>query len=202
MAWAPDYISDVEFKNEYKNIPDSADDTKIAWAITTASRSVDDHCTQGAERQFGKVDEAEERLYTGFWSPERGRWVVEVDDFHTSTGLVVTVNGVAVTGSLALPLNAVKKGRPWGKLILPSDVQLCGEEGEVSVVAQWGWASVPVPVKQATALQANRLLARSSSPFGVAGSPENGSELRLLSKLDPDVVVSLKDYVRRGWRLG
>jgi hypothetical protein len=203
MAWAPDYLTETEFTEDYKGLADvdlNGDETVIAWAITTASRSVDDHCTQGHDRQFGKTDEPEERLYTATWSPDRGRWVVEMDDFHGA--VTVTVAGEAVIGSLALPLNAAKKSRPWEKLVLPKGTVLAGEEGEVSATATWGWASIPVAVKQATALQANRLLFRRSSPQGVAGSPETGSEVRLLSKVDPDVAVSLKDYVRRSWRLG
>jgi hypothetical protein len=45
-------------------------------------------------------------------------------------------------------------------------------------------------------LQASRFYARRDSPYGVAGSPDLGSEVRLLSKVDPDVAVSLADYVR------
>jgi hypothetical protein len=197
MAWAPDYISDEQLK-AYERISDENDDAMIAWAITTASRTVDDACSQGHDRQFGKVDAPEERLYAATWSSERRRWMVEVDDFHGAPA--VTVDGDTVTGAVALPRNAAQKGRPWEKLVLPSSVSLTGDE--VAVTAMWGWAAVPVAVEQATALQAARLLARRNAPFGVAGSPDVGSEMRLLAKADPDVVVALKNYVRRGWRLG
>jgi len=50
--------------------------------------------------------------------------------------------------------------------------------------------------KVATVLQANRLLKRRHAPFGVAGSPELGSELRLLARVDPDVAVSLRGLGR------
>lgn len=201
MAWAPDYLTDDQLKS-YERIADEVDDAQIAWAITTASRAVDEHCSQGHDRQFGIVDEPEERWYTARWSSHRRRWVVTVDDFQTTAGLVVTVGETVVSGPRLLPLNAAKKGRPWEQIVLPSDVDVCGEEGEVSAVALWGWATVPVAVEQATALQASRLLARRNSPFGVAGSPEAGSEFRLLAKVDPDVAVSLKNYVRRSWSIG
>jgi len=55
---------------------------------------------------------------------------------------------------------------------------------------------VPTTVKQATLLQASRVFARREAPFGVAGSPDMGSELRLLEKVDPDVAVMLVPYVR------
>jgi len=60
----------------------------------------------------------------------------------------------------------------------------------------WGWSAVPVPVKEATYLQASRFHSRRDSPYGIAGSPDQGSELRLLSRVDPDVAVSLSDFVR------
>jgi hypothetical protein len=134
---------------------------------------------------------------------------VDVDDFQTTTGLVVNLDldddgtySDAVTGFRKLPLNAQQKGRPWEHLVLPDGVDVCGEEGEVGVTVAWGWTTVPVAVEQATALQASRFLARRNAPFGVAGSPETGSEIRLLAKVDPDVAVSLKDYVRRAWGVG
>ena len=44
--------------------------------------------------------------------------------------------------------------------------------------------------------EASRWFARRNSPYGIAGSPEMGSELRLLAKLDPDVAVMLAGKVR------
>jgi hypothetical protein len=64
------------------------------------------------------------------------------------------------------------------------------------VTAVWGWTAVPTSVKQATLLQASRFHKRRHAPFGVAGSPEMGSEIRLLSRVDPDVSVALRDFNR------
>jgi hypothetical protein len=54
---------------------------------------------------------------------------------------------------------------------------------------------VPSAVKQACLIQASRFFTRRYAPFGVAGSPESGSEMRLLAKVDPDVAVILGPYV-------
>jgi len=54
-------------------------------------------------------------------------------------------------------------------------------------------------VHEACLLQSSRIAARRDSPFGVAGSPETGSELRLLDRVDPDVAVTLSRYRRRAW---
>jgi hypothetical protein len=67
----------------------------------------------------------------------------------------------------------------------------------VRVTALWGWSAVPPAIEQATLLQASRLLIRRDSPYGVAGSPEAGTEIRLLARLDPDVDVAVAPYRRR-----
>jgi hypothetical protein len=199
MAWAPDYITDDQLKG-YQQIVDDVDDAEIAWAITTASRAIDEACG----RQFGLVALVEQRRYTPRWSSARGRWVVSVDDFQTVTGLLVHLVDHddedvqdLVSGTVRkLPFNATAEGRPWEKLVLPADLAMFGDEGEVAVTARWGWTTVPVAIEQATALQAARFLARRSAPFGVAGSPDTGSEMRLLAKVDPDVKVSVGTYER------
>lgn len=56
---------------------------------------------------------------------------------------------------------------------------------------------VPSTIKLATLMQAGRWAKRRDAPFGIAGSPETGSEMRLLAKLDPDVEVMLGGYGER-----
>jgi hypothetical protein len=208
MAWAPDYITDTQLSN-WQEIPDNLDDAHIAWAITTASRAVDFTCSDGYTRQFGLVAGAEQRFYTPWWHSGQGRWVVEIDDVQTIVGMVIALDttgdqtySTVLTGSRLLPLNAAMKNRPWTRLVLPEDTDASGSLGELRATMRWGWTTVPVAVEQATALQAARFLSRGDSPYGVAGSPETGSELRLLDKVDPDVAVALKDYVRRAVRFG
>lgn len=193
MAWAPDYTLSPAMK-AYLRIADTADDAQIATYIPTASRAVDDHCN----RQFGKVDAPEQRAYTARYDYERARWVVDIDDLQTAVGLVVTVAGTAITKYTLAPVNAVAKGKAWTLLIIGADAeaQPTGEEYEVLPTATWGWTSFPPPVVHATWLQASRFNARRDSPYGIAGSPQNGSELRLLSKVDADVAVSLRGYRR------
>jgi hypothetical protein len=199
MAWAPDYITDVELKN-FARITDSDDDVQVAVAISAASRAVDLH----VNRQFGVVAAAEQRFYTGQWDRERRRWVVEFDDLMSVTNfaaIIVDSEGVtvgAINDYVMEPRNAAARGRPWERMLIRpnSTFKPTGVEDEVAVTALWGWTTVPVAVKQATYLQSSRFLARRDSPFGIAGSPEQGSELRLLARLDPDVAVSLNSYIR------
>lgn len=192
MAWAPDYVTDDELKN-FMRIPDTDDDAEIAFAISTASRAIDDHCN----RQFGSVT-AESRLYTARYDYDRCRWVVDIDDLMSTAGLTVTVDGVTLTAYVKEPVNAAQKGRPWTRLVVDSDSSVVptGDEYEVDMTAPWGWTAVPTAVKEATLLQGSRLHTRRDSPYGIAGSPDQGSELRLLARLDPDVAVSLRGLVR------
>jgi hypothetical protein len=117
---------------------------------------------------------------------------------YDPSGLGASVHDIGTTAGLVLPEGATL--RPRGR---PDDedpatfVIMPGPSTAVAVTARWGWPSVPFPVEQAALQQAVRLFARRSSPFGVAGSPELGSELRLLSRLDPDVEMLLGPYRRR-----
>ncbi len=191
MGWAPDYATSTELGG-YLRIDDLDDDVEAALAVAAASRAIDDH----TNRQFGLLDAPEARLYTARYDYDRRTWVVDVDDFQTDTGLVVTVDGDPVATFDLEPINAAGKGRPWTRIgfTAGSEVTPTGCRHEVSATARWGWTEFPLPVAQATLLQGARFFQRRGAPFGVAGSPEMGSELRLLSKVDPDVAVML-----RGW---
>lgn len=184
MAWAPDYL-EVEDLRSYEGIPDEEDDAVLGLAIATSSRAIDRHC----RRQFGLVAAPETRYYRARYDCRLG-WVVDVDDLMTAVGLLVS--GVAPAASALAPRNAAAKGRPWTTIALTSR-----PTGDVEAVGQWGWSAFPDAVKQGCLLQSSRLVMRRSAPFGIAGSPDSGSEMRLLAKVDPDVAVSLDDYRRR-----
>ena len=98
------------------------------------------------------------------------------------------------------PRNAAVKGRPWTQMLVRPNSQFkpTGAADEVAVTALWGWSAVPATIEAATKLQASRFLSRRESPYGVAGSPDTGSELRLLARLDVDVAVMVSDF-RRWW---
>lgn len=198
MAWAPDYVSVAEAK-AFLRIADAVDDTELALMVTAASRAIDRHCN----RQFGSVS-AEERFYTARWEPRRCRWVVDIDDLMSTSGFAAEIqdgDGTtigAVDDYLLEPRNAAAKGRPWELLVIKptSTARPSGLSDEVAITAPWGWTAVPSVVKTAGRLQTSRFMARRDSPFGVAGSPDAGSEIRLLARLDPDVAVSLGSVVR------
>lgn len=193
MAWQPDYISGAELKS-YLRIDDLVDDVEIGFAVTAASRSID----QATNRQFGLVAALEERTYEACWSRRHGLYRVRIDDLMTEVGLVVTAAGSATSSYRLDPRNAAARGRPWTRLYT-TDVTpdpLGSGPPTVLVEASWGWSAVPDEIKEATLLQASRLFSRRNAPFGVAGSPDAGSELRLLAKVDPDVEVTVRPFRR------
>lgn len=195
MAWQPDYITDVEL-SAYARITDDVDDVEIANAITGASRAIDGH----TNRQFGLLAALAQFSYTAWPDYERGRWVVTIDDLMTAVGLVVATPSGGVTTAFTLePENNLAMGKPWTRIVfdVDSSVHPVSSDGyKTLVTARYGWTAIPVPVVLASKLQASRFLSRRESPYGVAGSPEQGSEMRLLSRVDPDVGVSLRGYVR------
>lgn len=181
MAYADEvYASVAEFK-DYVRIPeeDDADDAVLEVALAAASRAVD--------RFTGRV----------FGNAEDTRTFDVVDGYAIVDDLSrideVKLNGKTVTPS-PWPRNAASVGRPYERLFFTGT----NVRGEVEVTGLFGWTAVPEAIKQATLLQANRIRARRDAPLGVAGSPETGSELRLLARLDPDVEVLVRAY-RRVW---
>lgn len=199
MPWAPDYLAAAELKS-YLRIADGVDDAEIASAITSASRAVD----LVTHRQFGQVAAAEARRYTARYDYSRGAWVLQIDDLQDVTGLTVTTPAGTITLFVKQPINAALTGKPWTRLVVDpaSTVKPTGTENEVTVTAKFGWTAIPVPIKQATQLQSARLFTRRQAPFGVAGSPELGSEMRLLARVDPDVAVTLRPYIRQRLAVG
>ena len=202
MTWAPSYASTAELA-AFVRIGDSVDDAQLGLALDTASRAID----QAANRQFGLIASPTARYYTARWDTRLGQWYADVDDLMTVTGLVVAFDETedqtyagTITAHHLQPVNAAADGRPWTQLYVRATSTVtpsCLADG-LKVTARWGWTEVPDPVKQACLLQASRLLARRDSPFGVAGSPEVGSEVRLLARLDADVAVAVRPY-RRMW---
>lgn len=195
MPWAPDYATTAELREYVTRDGSTVDDTFLALALTAGSRAVDRACN----RQFGSVTPVQARKYSAVWDRRRCRWVISVDDLMDATGLTVAVEAGTITPTVLQPVNAPQTGKPWTRLVVDPDatVRPTGlEEDEVTVTALWGWTAVPNTIKQATLLQASRIIKRRDAPFGVAGSPEMGSELRLLAKVDPDVEVAVRPYVR------
>lgn len=199
MAYAT--LADLK---QFVNIPDAVDDTVLQLALDAAGAQVDNYC----DRTFGADAVVTTRWYT---ATESG--MVAVDPISTTTGLVVATDdngdGTAETtwtintDFRLEPINAAAAGEPWTRLValgtrwFPRSQYRPG----VSVTAKFGWPGgvAPAPVKLATLIQASRLFKRKDAPFGVAGSVEFGSEMRLLNEVDRDAQNLLRPYRRNWW---
>lgn len=187
-------------------IDDTDDDTLLQIALDAATDAIDDHCN----RTFQVVVDVSTR---SFEPDSKGR--VDIDDIYSTDGLIISVRGTVVpaavpytsAGYVLYPRNAPALDEPYteirydggswaGSSILPWPALWARSTVDIST-SKWGFAaSVPVIVRQACLLQASRWFSRRNSPYGIAGSPELGNELRLLAKLDADVAVMLSGKVR------
>lgn len=186
MTWQPDYTTVADLA-AYLRISDDVDDDQLALAITAASRAVDTWC----HRQFGNVTPAEDRYYPIRYDFGRRLRVADIDDLQNISGLSFMIDGVTPLTDYTLESrNALVKGRPYTR------VSYCGSGCELTASGLWGWTGVPDTIVQATLLQAARVFMRRTAPFGVLGSPDLTSEIRLSARLDVDVQVMLAAYRR------
>jgi hypothetical protein len=202
MAWKPDYATLPQAREYVTRHSSTVDDVYLGLDLTTASRAVD----RTTNRQFGLVDEPVERFYTPYWDRDLVRWVIVFDDLQTTTGFDPQLQDAdgndlgAIDDYVLEPRNAVADGKPWERMIVNpgSTVAPTGLRHQAAFTGRWGWTETPDAVTQATLLQTSRFTIRRVSPYGVAGSPDEGSEMRLLARLDPDVAVAVGTY-RRWW---
>lgn len=204
MALYPDYVTSAQLKAQLR-IADATDDAAVAIAVTAASRAIDKACN----RQFGSGTGTRYYRYEGLCVD--GRPAVAVFDLASNGGLVVKLDqGEDGTYEITLvegtdfdlwPYLAAADGKPYTHLVFKRGAQAfpAGFPRELQVASTaLGWGAVPTTVVQACLVQGARFFVRRDSSYGVAGSPETGTELRLLDRLDPDVAVALT-AVRRHW---
>lgn len=204
MTWAPDYSDVATVRNYIRSGLDADSDAFIASWITATSRNVDDFCG----RQFGNTGTAQARVYDGVYDAHLMQYVYEIDDVQNITGMTVANSAgtlLAAASYTLWPRNAASKGWPYTQLRTGSSVigsyafPTPPNPGTLTITAIWGWTAIPSAAPTGLLLQAARLAKRRDSPFGVAGSPTEGSELRLLAQLDPDFRTTLKPFVRDWW---
>lgn len=199
------YATVAELK-EFIGIPDAdtADDNVLELALDSATAQVERYC----DRVFTADALPTTRVYQ---VDETGS--IDIDPVSTLTGLVVKTDhdGDGVyettwtinTDFRVEPLNAPAAGVPWDRLVVLGTrwfPRLKYRPG-VEVTARFGWpgGTPPAAVKHATLIQASRLFKRKDAPFGVAGSVEFGSEVRLLNEVDRDAQNLLRAYRRNWW---
>lgn len=180
MALGDSYATLVELKSRLGiGSSDTSEDTKLTSALATASRDIESCCN----RQFNDAGSATARVF------QADDWYrIEIDDFSTTTGLVVKSDEAddgqyevtwANTDYQLEPLNGVVAGVPgWPyNVIIATETRFFFKPArwaQVQVTARWGWTAVPAPIKEATLIIAEDIFKLKDAPWGVAGYGEYG----------------------------
>lgn len=175
MALGDPYVTLTQLK-ERVDIADTIDDAQITRALASATEEINRHCG----RQFNDAESASARRF----KPSTCARVL-VDDFHTTTDLVVesSTDGITWTAWSASdyelePADGVVDGLPgwpfWKIVAVGSRAFTRDRRPTVRVTARWGWAAVPANVVEACELIASESFKMNSAPFGVAGYGEFG----------------------------
>lgn len=184
---------------------DTTQDDRISLAIDSATKQI-----QGIlNRRFYQDTLATARVFVA-----ETAWLTEVDDFWTTTGLIVKTD-YAGDGTFGTtwdsadyqlePLNAIQNASPWPytkirairSLWFPVWGLLAYTEKNtqalVQVTAKWGWPAIPADVVKAAVVQSIANLKADDAPFGASAFGETGI-IRLKSALHPTAAALLVPY--------
>ena len=193
MAITNGYATLAEVKTSLK-INDTIDDSILEMAIESASREIDAYTA----RYFYNAGTA-----VKYFAAE-DNYVTLTEDLQSVSEVATSVNADNVfdtvwsaTDYQLQPVNGRSNGiaspytsiRALNTLWFP----VWNNMTLVKVTGVWGWASVPIAIKQATILLAARIYKRSDSPLGIAGFGEMGV-MRVSSQIDPDVAQLVNPY--------
>ena len=189
------YVTLADLKG-FVGIPalDVADDTTLQRALDAAEEQVNAY----TGRRFTAEGSASVRYYRALSGS-----VVEIDPLATTTDLAVALDRAGdgtFEETLTLdthyrlaPYKAAVLGAPWSRLVALTGTTFPEDDRRVRVTGRYGYATVPASVKQATLIIATKLWKRKDAPFGIAGSVEFGSEMRILPG-DLDAERLLRPY--------
>ena len=167
-------------------ITDNIDDTLLETAIESASRMIDGYTARTfynggtAVRNYAATD-AINLIIDDAISVSEVASTDEIGDTYTiwepndyqleplnsrSDGLYMPYTGIRAVNTYTWPY--------------------VDQQALCRITGVWGWASVPVAIKQATIIQSSRLFKRLDSPLGIAGFGDMGA-IRVNRYLDSDV---------------
>jgi len=176
-------------------ITDTIDDALLENSINSASRMIDQYCNRyfysssAGEVRYYKandgftcwIDDAQSisELKTSSTDPLIFDTTWDTDDYQVlpanrwANGAYYPITGINATDNLLFPV--------WANIAL------------VKVTGQFGWSSVPEPIKFACIIQASRLFKRLESPLGVAGVSDIGI-MRVGANIDGDVAQLINPF--------
>lgn len=206
MAITNGYCTLAEIK-AFVNIVDSNDNDELEDAVNSASRQIDAYCG----RKFYADGATSAKVYR-----TRNPYMVVVDDISTSTGLVLKYDDsddgtyettVPSTDFILLPLNGEAfgiDGLGFTSIELLTDgphefpTTHTNNRPRIQVTANWGFAAVPEPVRQACLMLSSENFAMRNTPLGIAGVGEFG----VLAVRQNRQITRMLDPYRRGDSVG
>jgi hypothetical protein len=176
-------------------ITDTIDDALLENSINSASRMIDQYCnryfysTSANEVRYYQandgficwIDDAQSisEIKTSSTDPLIFDTTWQAGDYQVlpanrwANGAYYPITGITATDNYLFPV--------WADMAL------------VKVTGQFGWASVPEPIKFACIIQASRLFKRLESPLGVAGVSDIGI-MRVGANIDGDVAQLINPF--------
>lgn len=176
-------------------ITDTIDDALLENSINSASRMIDQYCNRyfysssAGEVRYYKandgftcwIDDAQSisELKTSSTDPLIFDTTWDAADYQVlpanrwANGAYYPITGITATDNYLFPV--------WADIAL------------VKVTGQFGWSSVPEPIKFACIIQASRLFKRLESPLGVAGVSDIGI-MRVGANIDGDVAQLINPF--------
>jgi hypothetical protein len=181
---------------------DTIDDALLELSIESASREIDSY----TERVFFSSS-PQSRVYV-----PRSSTICETDDIVSLTTLKVSTGADGVFDETLTapdfqlePLNGIAGGittpftqvRAVGDFFFPvyQPRNIPSGRATVQITGVFGFASIPIAIRQATVLASLRAYKRYESPTGVLGFSDTGV-VRVGTRLDPDVQRLIDPYRR------
>jgi hypothetical protein len=191
MAITNGYCSLSEVKSALR-IVDSLDDSLLEMAIESASREIDG----GTNRYFYNAGSATKLFVAADEYVVFTEDLQSVSKFETDSAADGSFTEWASTQYQLEPLN----GKADGIALAYSNIRAIdgyalpqyNGQALIRVTGVWGWASVPVAIRQATVILASRIFKRLDSPLGIAGFGDMGA--MRVSRFDPDVEQLIAPY--------
>lgn len=176
-------------------ITDTIDDALIENSINAASRMIDQYCN----RYFYSSSAGEVRYFQA-----NDGFVCWIDDAQSITTLETSSTDPLLFDTTwqsadyqVMPANRYANGAYYPiTAITATDNYLFPVWADIALVkvtGQFGWPSVPEPIKFAAIIQASRLFKRLESPLGVAGVSDMGI-MRVGSSIDGDVAQLINPF--------
>lgn len=194
MAPGDPYISRVEIKS-------------ILGITTSDEDSMIDRCCMGATKAIDRRSGWRSFWLTGTQTRtvSTHRRVVPVRESGYQYLKLLLPMGIVTTDVFEVPgypqatpldTDELNEGRPVDSIRFPWGTSF-GSYGEVDIITQWGWPTLPDDIQLAAQLQTLRYYNRKGSPGGAAGSAEWG--IVTIPRLDPDVRAILEGgFLRAG----